>query len=378
MLKRLVLCTRPSPVVLVFIILLLCSCRTSIPGTVPNPATSTPVILQQPNTTPALMATGNFRAYALPQAKSGIMRPAIDHEGRIWFGEMGHNALAVFDPQDSQVQQMVPPDGADGIMGITVASDDSIWFAEQYANYIGHYFPATRQFKLYRLPTITTPDPSDAHKILTLPVSPNDIVLDAHGNLWFTETNADSLGMLNVQTGIFTYYPLTTHKSVQTLYPYGITIDRAGIIWFTESAFSLIGCLDPRTGAIRTFTTRNPAAPLMEIASDSKGNLWATSFAAGLLVKLVPATGIFSYYYTPYTGSTPGGLYGLTITPEDDVWLTVTGENALARLDLLANRFLYYTIPTPGSSPFGLVVDAHHRVWFTAAGVDEIGMLQPL
>jgi virginiamycin B lyase len=323
------------------------------------------------------MATGNFHTYALPQAKSGIMRPAIDHEGRIWFGEMGHNALAVFDPQDGQVQQMVPPDGADGIMGITVASDDSIWFAEQYANYIGHYFPTTRQFNLYRLPTITTPDPSDAHKILTLPVSPNDIVLDAHGNVWFTETNADSLGMLNVQAGIFTYYPLTTHKSVQTLYPYGITIDRAGIIWFTESAFSLIGRLDPRTGAIRTFTTRNPAAPLMEIASDSKGNLWATSFAAGLLVKLVPATGIFSYYYTPYTGSTPGGLYGLTITPEDDVWLTVTGENALARLDLLANRFLYYTIPTPGSSPFGLVVDAQHRVWFTAAGVDEIGMLQP-
>src|ERR1019366_7433366 len=114
------------------------------------------------------------------------------------------------------------------------------------------------------------------------------------------------------------------------------------------------------------------AAPLMEIASDSKGNIWATSFDAGLLVKLVPSTGIFSYYYTPYTGNTPGGLYGLTITPNDEIWLTITGENTLARLDLLANHFLYYTIPTPGSSPFGLVVDTQHRVWFTAAGVDEI------
>src|ERR1019366_22546 len=273
------------------IILILSSCGSSISGNVAKPVSSTPAIFQRPNTTPALMATGNFRAYALPQTQSGIMRPALDHEGRIWFGEMGHNALAVLDPHSGQIEQMVPPHGADGIMGITVASDDSIWFAEEYANYIGHYFPDTHQFKIYMLPTITTPDPSDPHKILTLPVGPNDIVLDAHGNVWFTENNADSLAMLNVQTGIFTRYPLTPHKSVQTLYPYGITIDRAGNIWFTESALSLIGRLDPHTGTIRTFTTHNPAAPLMEIASDSKGNIWATSFDAGLLVKLVPSTG---------------------------------------------------------------------------------------
>lgn len=372
MLKRLVFLAMS-----IALILLLCSCGPSISSTLSNSTSSTPIILHQPNTTPALMATGKFRAYALPQAKSGIMRPAIDHKGRIWFGEMGHNALAVFDPQSGEVQQMTPPHGADGIMGITVAKDDSIWFAEQYANYIGHYLPDTRQFKLYMLPTVTTPDPSDPHKILTLPLGPNDIALDAHGNVWFTETNADSLGMLSVQTGLFTHYRLTAHKSVQTLYPYGITIDRAGSVWFTESALSLIGRLDPRTGAIHTFTTHNPAAPLMEIASDSKGNIWATSFSSGLLVRFASSTGTFSYYYTPYTGSVPGGLYGLAVTPEDEVWLTVTGENTIARLDPLVNHFLYYAIPTSGSAPFGLVVDAHHAVWFTAAGNDEIGMLQP-
>jgi virginiamycin B lyase len=361
-------------------LLILSACGTTIShntSTLSPTATSTPVIIKQPNTTPAVKTIGIFRAYALPQAQSGIMRPAIDHKGRIWFGEMGHNALAVFDPHTGLVQQMVPPHGADGIMGITVATDDSIWFAEEYANYIGHYFPDTHQFKIYMLPTITTTNPSDPHKILTLPLGPNDITLDAHGNVWFTETNADSLGMLNVQTGLFKHYPLTPHKSVQNLDPYGITIDPIGNIWFTESALSLIGRLDPHTGVIRTFTTRNAAALLMEVASDSHGNIWATSFSSGLLVKFAPSTGTFTYYYTPYTGSTPGGLYGLTITPQDEVWLTVTGENTIARLDPSANRFLYYAIPTPGSSPFGLVVDAHHTVWFTAAGNDEIGMLQP-
>ncbi len=358
-------------------ILLLSACGSSISNIPSTSTASTPAIIQQPNTTPAVMTAGIFRAYALPQTKSGIMRPAIDHKGRIWFGEMGHNALAVFDPQSGQFQQMVPPDGADGIMGIAVASDNSIWFAEQYANYIGHYYPNTGQFKIYILPTITTPDPSDPHKILTLPLGPNDIALDSHGNVWFTETNADSLGMLNVHTGLFKHYPLTPHKSVQNLYPYGITVDPTGNIWFTEAALSLIGRLDPHTGAIRTFTTHNAAALLMEVASDSYGNIWATAFSSGLLVRFVPSTATFTYYYTPYTGSSPGGLYGLTITPQDEVWLTVTGENTIARLDPSADRFIYYAIPTPGSSPFGLVVDAHHTVWFTAAGNDEIGMLQP-
>ncbi|MBA2678112.1 MAG: hypothetical protein H0U76_06940 [Ktedonobacteraceae bacterium] len=350
-------------------------------GTATSPhksvATSTPVMISQPNTTPAIKTIGMFRAYALPQMHSGIMRPAIDHIGRIWFGEMGHNALAVFDPSTKLVQQVVPPHGADGIMGITVATDDSIWFAEEYANYIGHYFPDTRQFKLYMLPTITTPDPGDAHKTLTLPLGPNDITLDTHGNVWFTEANADSLGMLNIQTGHFKHYPLTPHKSVQNLDPYGITIDPTGNIWFTESALSLLGRLDPHTGTIRTFTTHNANAPLMEVASDSHGDIWSTSFSSGLLVRLAPSTGTFTYYYTPYTGSTPGGLYGLTITPQNEVWLTITGENTIARLDVANNHFLYYAIPTPGSSPFGLVVDAQHTIWFTAAGNDEIGMLQP-
>ncbi len=121
------------------------------------------------------------------------MRPAVDHEGRIWFGEMGRNYLAYFDPRTQTFQQMTPPHGHDGIMGVLVAPDDTIWFAEQYANYIGHYFPTTGQYQVYSLPMLTKPDPSDTAKTLTLPRAPNDLALDAHGNVWFTELNADSL-----------------------------------------------------------------------------------------------------------------------------------------------------------------------------------------
>ncbi len=203
------------------------------------------------------MASGTFQEYALPLSNSGLMRPAIDHEGRIWFGEMGHNLLAVFDPHTQKFQQITPPHGRSGIMGVVVASDDTIWFAEQYANYIGHYFPATGQFQTFPLPILTVPDPGVPGKTLTLPSAPNDLALDQQGNVWFTELNADALGRLNIQSGQTQQYALAKTKITQALNPYGITIDPQGIIWFTEASTNHIGRLDPKQARLGMFQCRD-------------------------------------------------------------------------------------------------------------------------
>src|ERR1700730_5222818 len=60
------------------------------------------------DTTPATMQPGaaTFKEYPLPQDNSGLMRPAIDQQGDIWFGEMGQNYLASFDPKSQKFQQI--------------------------------------------------------------------------------------------------------------------------------------------------------------------------------------------------------------------------------------------------------------------------------
>jgi len=327
----------------------------------------------QPKTTPSIMASGTFQEYSLPQLNSGLMRPAIDHTGRIWFGEMGHNLLGVFDPHTQQFQQITPPHGRSGIMGVTVASDDTIWFAEQYANYIGHYFPDTGQFKTYQLPVLTVPDPGLPGKTLTLPSAPNDLVLDKQGNIWFTELNANALGRLSIQSGQTQQYSLTTTKTTQALNPYGITIDPQGNIWFTEASTNHIGRLNPKTGLISYYSMQGSSTPLMEIAADAHGIIWATSFSSGLLLSFNPKTATFTPYYAPSSG----GLYGITITPAGQVWVTITAANAIANLDPTANRFIDYVIPSSGSLPLGVVLGANDSLWFTEAGSNKIGMLKP-
>ena len=329
----------------------------------------------QPPTTSRVSATPQFREYPFPQSDSQVMRLTIDHEGRVWFGEMGRNSLAVFDPRTQTFQQMTPPHGRFGMMGMQVAPDDTIWFAEQYANYIGHYFPTMRQFQLYPLPTLTVPDPSNAGKTLTLPSAPNDLALDSHGDVWFTEFNADRLGRLDPRTGLMRHYPLSAKRSVQTLAPFGVAVDPQGMVWFTEMSTGQVGRLDPATGRLRFFPVPGPKVAPMEIASDTHGIIWVTCFNDELLLRLDPRTATFTRYAESSTAHGTGGLYGLVVTPAGDVWVTILAENMIAHLDVATKRFVYYRIPTPGSEPLAVAMGPDQTLWFTE--VDKIGMLRP-
>ncbi|HEX7737853.1 MAG TPA: hypothetical protein VF458_23595 [Ktedonobacteraceae bacterium] len=327
--------------------------------------------------TPAQAATGTFHEFALPQDKSGLMRPTIDARGRLWFGEMGHNYLGSFDPQSKSFWQGTPPSGKSGIMGIVVAPDGSIWFAEQYANYIGHFSPRSGQYRVYPLPMVSTPDASDPGHNLSLPSAPNDLALDPYGNLWFTELNTDQLGRLNIASGAIQHYPLTREKNARPLNPYGITVDPRGIVWFSEASANLLGRLDPASGQVSTFTVSITTSPLMELASDARGHIWATAFSNSLLLQFDPASQHFTAYNAPGSSSGTSSLYGLLIASNGDIWVAATAANLLARLDVQGQRFYSYAIPTANSLPMGLAEDSHHAIWFTESGSDKIGVLQP-
>lgn len=325
---------------------------------------------------PFIVAHGHFREYPLPQQDSEIMPPVMDHEGRLWFGEMGQNALAVFDPVARSLRQFTPPHGHSSIMGVQVASDDTVWFAEQDANYIAHYFPASGHFQLYPLPEIMQPDPEHAGKFLPLASAPNELAFDSKGNLWFTEFNADALGWLDTHSGQMRHYALGQPGSILKLAPSGITLDPQGMVWFTEANSDRFGRFDPATGQIRLFSWPGSHTPFKEIASDRQGRLYLTTFTSNLLLSFEPHTATFTPYYTPTTVGHTGNGYGLpdlAVTPAGDVWVAVPAENALARLDIAAHRFIVYPIPTPASLPLGIVIGASQSIWFTE--IHKLGML---
>jgi len=261
-------------------------------------------------------------------------------------------------------------------MGVLVAPDDTIWFAEQAANYLEHYFPATGRYQMYALPWLIIRDPGHAGQKVSLSSAPNELALDAHGDVWFTEFNADRLGQLDPRSGRMRHYPLSLNMSVQTLYPYGVTVDSLWSIWFTESGSNQFGRLELRTGALQVFALPDPHALTMEIASDGQGSLWVTSFTPSLLFRFNPSTRAFTTYTVAVSGNERGTLYGLLATKSGDVWVTILAENMIAHLDVATGRFIYYRMPAAGTLPLGLAMDGNQNLWFT--GIDKIGMLHPV
>ncbi len=304
------------------------------------------------------------------------MRPVVDSQGRVWFGEMNRNYLGSFDPHTGQFWQQTPPGGKFGIMGIAVAPDDTIWFAEQYGDYIGHYFPKTGEYQLHPLPTLHVPDPTNPGQTTSLPSAPNDIFLDTHGDLWFTEINANAIGRLHTADGSLKIYPLAHTPTAPSSNPYGITGDPQGHIWFT-TASNRLGELNPIGGTIRYFTPPNVTATLMEVASDNQGTIWSTTFGNGLLLKFEPAEASFTTYNVPASSGGGGGLYGIVAAHDNTIWVAVTSGNRLAHFDARTGSFVTYTIPTQNSLPIGVAEDEDKTIWFTESESDKIGRLNP-
>jgi virginiamycin B lyase len=322
---------------------------------------------------------GEFKEYPLPQDKSGVMRPVTDQKGQIWFGEMGRNLLAVFNPNTQRFQQFVVPHGQYGIMGVAVAPDNTIWFAEQYANFIGHYEPQANHFTEYPLGHVTKPDASNKNHTISLPLAPNELALDKQGNVWFTEMNADALGKLNITTGKFTHYPLSHPPTVQQLDPYGITIDQHGLIWFTEAGQNKIGSFNPQTGEVHTFISSTTGTAFMEIISDRTNTIWLSTFNSADLIQFNPQNKTFTAYPTRTSGNDSGisGIYGLTSTSNNSIWITIPAANAIAHFDSQAKTFTYFSIPSNSSTPLGITVGTDHTVWFTESAKNQLGAFTP-
>ncbi len=318
---------------------------------------------------PYSVEVASIQEFQMPHPQSGLMRPAIDASGNIWFGEMLGNRLGMLDPHTGKVTEWTPPHADYGIMGIVADTQNHIWFAEQNAGYIGEFIPTTGAFQTY--PTTPRADKG--------PSGPQDLAFDQHGNLWFTELSADRIGRLDVATGQLREYPVPDAGPDKIVGPYGLAIDRQGYVWFTELSGDKIVRLDPATGAMQPYSPPTANASMMEIVVAPDGAIWFAEFEAGKLGRLDPKTGAIQEFAVPaiVSGSDAAGVYGLAVGPNGTIWFTDLGDNALGQFQPASEQFTFYPIPTAQSAPYGLVFDRANNVWFTEGSnsANAVGML---
>jgi virginiamycin B lyase len=107
------------------------------------------------------------------------------------------------------------------------------------------------------------------------------------GQIYFTVTQSNLIGQLNVASGAITLFPVPTADAQ----PSGITADLAGNVYFTETAGGApgLGRLAP-DGTVVEFTAPTPNASILDITVGPDKNLWYAAFDANNVGRVATAS----------------------------------------------------------------------------------------
>lgn len=163
-------------------------------------------------------------------------------------------------------------------------------------------------------------------------LGPSDIAVDAAGNAWFTETQANAdlssnVARIDAVTGTVTRTVTATAARTITVSP------TDGKVWFAArfpsgSAGQAVGFLDPAdNNNVTVFPVANtgPAG----IAAAPNGTIWFTQETKGNVAS-VTNTGVITEAKT-VKGSQPAGI---TVAPDNNPWYAMPGANKIATVQL--------------------------------------------
>ena len=275
--------------------------------------------------------------YSLPTGYGQPLFLAFDPQGRLWFTMPVSNSIGMLNPANGTTQQFAVPTSASGPWGIAVDSNGIVWFAEHYVNKISSFNPTTHNF----------------HEIATATSNsqPYGITVDASNNVWFTENNPSVPAIAEYTAGgSLREFPMTAKGS--SLTPHLIIIDTHGNPWWSEGWVGAIGELNvasatPGTNkGITEYSYNRSGTHTSGISVDHNGNIWFDDSLQSIYGSFPESgTGAFSIYSTPSQNSHPHD--GLNVDKKNNVWFDEEFANKLA----LATQSGGSTTPTPTTPP---------------------------
>jgi virginiamycin B lyase len=332
-------------------------------------AHATQVSASSPYTSLGSAPDATLTAYHLTTPGVGMMQPAVDANGDLWFGEMRANRLTRVNHVTGQATSWEPPSGRSNITKVAVDRTGGVWFVEQLASYVANFDPRTEGFVVYPL---NSPDGGS--------LLPQDLAFDAKGALWFTtlgQGDGGAIGRLDLASGAIQYWQTRDPNARWRVRPFSLAVAPSGEVWFGLLAGGAVGRLDPTTGEITYYPLANPRATVFAMAADTRNRIYFTELLDGKLGVVNTATRTVSERAIPQTFGSPASLYGVVVGPPGVVWFASAGANAIIRYEPRRNLLTFYRLSSPGSAPFGLALDGQRRLWYTANGANAnfLGLL---
>jgi virginiamycin B lyase len=283
---------------------------------------------------PAHAAQYTYTKYLIPTADSEPNRIITGPDGALWFTEEAASggALGRVDTQGNFTEFSL---GSEVEPSHLMSAFGNIWFTEAGHDDIGFMTPAA-QFTFY-----TTPSGSTTR----------GIVIDPGKGVWFTEFDADKIGVLNAGNGAIKEYAVPT----QLAKPYDIVVGPDHALWFTETHASKIGRVTLK-GAFTEF--RTPGAP-QSLVVGPDGALWFTETVASKIGRMTTA-GSITEYPTPTAKSEPDVI---TNGPDGALWFTEYKTSQIGRITV-DGTITEAATPDAHALPVGITTGPDQNIWF--------------
>lgn len=195
---------------------------------------------------------------------------------------------------------------------------------------------------------------------------PYGIATGADGNLWFTDTEGDSVGRMTPAGAVATY------RGTGISGPHGITTGPDGNLWFTNKDNQSIGRINP-SGAVANFSGAGIERP-EGIASGPDGNLWFTNANPldSSIGRITPGGDVTSYPLAPDALPT-----GITAGADGNLWFTNRNTHSIGRITP-AGVVTTFGSPAEGvAAPASIVSGPDGNLWFTSYWYNVIGRITP-
>lgn len=294
----------------------------------------------------------NIVEYSFPRQDAAPLYPVFDGKDAIWISDTGKPRIWKFTIEDKQFKAYE----FTGQISVTlnIDNDGKIWFTDTPDSKIGFFDPSTEKFENIDLP------------IKSVPIF---IETDHKNNIWVAL--ADKNILLEYKQGEKKFEEFKVSAAPQSGTT-ALTLDKLGNIWFTESQAGKIGVINPDSGEIKEFGPQDSLKEPSALFFDENGNLWISEHTGLSITKFDTVLETFERISLVDKDALP---FGMASDKFGNIWVGQHTANKLGVYDPYNGDFKEVPIPTAQSFTQFITSDDNGNIWFAEQRGQKLGMV---
>lgn len=290
----------------------------------------------------------------------------------------------------AQVSQPIKPQKRVGAPENTPSPET----VKRQADYLATVNLSTGPEWKYPLKTFPRVNGRGTHVVVTeygLPrptIEPHDVILDAKGQVWYSDFGEMFFGNLDPKTGKVTEYPVPLLKKGFPVGMLDLEADRKGNFLLGVMFQGALAQFDPKTKKFKLWSLPNESnddvaqTNMVTTRSDVDGKIWTNNVGHGDIYRLDVATGKMEHF-EPYKtlsadmpqAKRPHAIYGLAADSHNNLFFTDFVGRWIGRIDAKTGATSFFETPTDNSRPRRGHMDDQDRFWFAEYGGNRVAML---